>query len=540
MQLKSGTLLQNGKYRIVRFINSGGFGCTYEAIHTMFDEKVAIKEFFVKDFCNRDAQTRHVTVGTHSKKALVERLKVKFIEEAKSIRKLRHNGVVRVNDVFEENGTAYYVMDYIEGESLKEKVETRGHLTESEAIRYIRQVSDTLGYVHSKNILHLDIKPGNIMIDRDDNVILIDFGTSKQYDEVDGENTSTLMGKTPGYAPLEQMSNSVQKFYPATDIYALGATLYKMLSGVTPVDAILRASGRILESLPADINKATKNVVEQSMRLNKDERLQSIAEFLRVLDGGEVVESEGTIRAEIAEDTENPKSISYKNEIFNVNGVKFKMIAVKGGTFQMGATTELIKNSWPDELPVHGVTLSDYYIGETTVTQELWESVMSSNPSRYKGLQRPVERVSWDDCQQFVKRLKELTGRNFRLPTESEWEYAARGGLKRRRYVYSGSNKLSEVGWYNKGFGGTRDVKTKSPNELGIYDMSGNVLEWCHDWKCKYGSDSQINPTGPISGSYRVLRGGWWSSIAMHCRVSHRCKGKPGIKRPHIGFRLAL
>lgn len=198
MNLPESTLLQGGKYRIVRFMSNGGFGCTYEAVHTVMDERVAIKEFFVKDFCNRDEITSKVTLGTRSKSALVDKLRKKFIDEAKSLYRLRHPGIVRVSDVFEENGTAYYVMDYIEGKSLNDIVKESGALPESRALKYIRQVCDALKYVHAHNRLHLDIKPGNIMIESvSDRAILIDFGASKQYDEADGENTSTLMGKTP-------------------------------------------------------------------------------------------------------------------------------------------------------------------------------------------------------------------------------------------------------------------------------------------------------------------------------------------------------
>ena len=288
MHLKPGTLLQNGKYRIERFINSGGFGCTYEAFHTVFEEKVAIKEFFVKDFCNRDEDTFRVTVGTHSKKALVDKLKGKFIEEAKSIRKLHHNGIVKVSDVFEENGTAYYVMDYIEGRSLKEIVEAEGKLSETESLRYIRQVSDTLKYVHSKNMLHLDIKPGNVMIDKDDTAILIDFGTSKQYDEVDGENTSTLLGKTPGYAPLEQYKQGgVSKFTPVTDIYAIGATMYKLVTGITPPEADEIYENGISFTGDMHLSESVKESITFAMQPRRKDRPQNIEEFLNVFDKSE-------------------------------------------------------------------------------------------------------------------------------------------------------------------------------------------------------------------------------------------------------------
>lgn len=280
MYLPENTLLQGGKYKIVRFISAGGFGCTYEAEHVMLHKRVAIKEFFVKDFCNRDETTSQISVGITSKTALVDKLKKKFIEEAQSLCALDHPNIVHVFDVFEENGTAYYVMDYIDGPSLNDLVKKNGPMSEPKALGYIKQVADALKYVHSRNRLHLDIKPGNIMVDEKDRAILIDFGASKQYDEEAGENTSTLLGKTPGYAPLEQMGNDVVKFLPSTDIYALGATLYKLLTGVTPPSASLLASGETLEEMPSSISVSTHNAIIQSVQTNKMKRPQSIDEFL--------------------------------------------------------------------------------------------------------------------------------------------------------------------------------------------------------------------------------------------------------------------
>lgn len=249
----------------------------------MLGERVAIKEFFVKDFCNRDEATAHVSIGTQSKRGLVDKLKRKFIEEAKMLYRMQHPGIVRVFDIFEENSTAYFVMDYIDGPSLSEIVAKEGALSEARAVRYIRQVAEALKYVHDQDRLHLDIKPGNIMVDSNDNAILIDFGASKQYDEVDGENTSTLLGKTPGYAPLEQMGNDVVKFLPATDIYALGATLYKLVSGITPMSANLLASGEELEPLPADVSPTVRKAIMRSMNVNKSKRPQTIDDFLALL-----------------------------------------------------------------------------------------------------------------------------------------------------------------------------------------------------------------------------------------------------------------
>ena len=228
-----------------------------------------------------------------------------------------------------------------------------------------------------------------------------------------------------------------------------------------------------------------------------------------------------------------------------VNGVEFKMIKVEGGTFRMGATSEQGRGGG-DEKPVHYVTLSDYHIGETEVTQELWQAVMGSNPSYFKGNnQRPVESVSWNDCQEFIKKLNQLTGKEFRLPTEAEWEYAARGGKYSKDYVYkySGSNNADEVAWYYDNSGDeTHPVKTKKANKLGLYDMSGNVWECCNDWYNKnyYRNSPQTNPTGPSEGEDRVARGGSCSLNVRNVRVSDRCGIPPTDRFGTLGLRLAL
>ena len=229
-------------------------------------------------------------------------------------------------------------------------------------------------------------------------------------------------------------------------------------------------------------------------------------------------------------------------ETFTVNAVQFKMVKVAGGTFQMGATSEQGSDALTDEKPVHSVTLSDYYIGQTQVTQELWEAVMGSNPSYFKGdNQRPVENVSWNDCQEFIEKLNRLTGKNFRLPTEAEWEYAARGGNKSKGYKYSGSYSPDAVAWYGNNSGDkTHAVATKQANELGLYDMSGNVREFCQDWYGKYSSHSQSNPKGANAGIGRVLRGGGWFYDARDVRVSYRGYSTPDIRYYGGGLRLAL
>ena len=245
--------------------------------------------------------------------------------------------------------------------------------------------------------------------------------------------------------------------------------------------------------------------------------------------------SEGTVYGETRTfETNNPNT-------FTVNGVSFEMVYVEGGSFDMGATSEQGSDAYDWEKPVHRVTLSDYYIGKYEVTQELWEAVMGSNPSYFIGAQNPVEYVSWNDCQEFVSRLNSLTGRTFRLPTEAEWEYAARGGNKSLHYKYSGSGNIGNVAWYYDNSGSsTHAVGTKSPNELGIYDMSGNVYEWCSDWYGGYSAGAQTNPQGPSSGSNRVLRGGGWYFNARYCRVSYRNGYDPDYSNNSSGLRLVL
>ena len=223
-----------------------------------------------------------------------------------------------------------------------------------------------------------------------------------------------------------------------------------------------------------------------------------------------------------------------------VNGVTFNMIKVDGGTFTMGATPEQ-QNPDSDEKPTHQVTLSSYYIGETEVTQALWKAVMGNNPSKFNGDDLPVENVSWNDCQDFIRKLNGLTGKRFRLPTEAEWKFAARGGNKSRHTQYSGSSNIDEVAWYGGNSGSkTHPVKTKKANELGLCDMTGNVWEWCQDWYGDYDINAQTNPTGPNSGTYRVGRGGCYGFLAGDCRSSSRSNTTPDSRNGILGLRLVL
>ncbi|MCQ2346437.1 MAG: SUMF1/EgtB/PvdO family nonheme iron enzyme [Paludibacteraceae bacterium] len=242
----------------------------------------------------------------------------------------------------------------------------------------------------------------------------------------------------------------------------------------------------------------------------------------------------------------NRTSVVGGNEMFTVQDVTFEMVKVEGGTFTMGATVEQGSDASDWAKPTHSVTLSDYSIGKCEVTQALWEAVMGNNPSYYKGSTKPVEKVSWDDCQTFISKLNsllssQLGGRRFALPTEAQWEYAARGGKKSQGYMYAGGNSLSAVAWYDgNGSSSTHPVGTKSPNELGLHDMIGNVREWCQDWYGSYTGSSKTDPTGPSIGENRVTRGGSWDGSSWVCRVSFRSYTKPANHSNSLGFRLVL
>ena len=220
-------------------------------------------------------------------------------------------------------------------------------------------------------------------------------------------------------------------------------------------------------------------------------------------------------------------------------GMSLRMVAVQGGTFMMGATEEQGDDAFESEKPVHSVSLDGFYIGKYEVTQGQWKAVMGTNPSNWKGDDLPVESVSWNDAVSFCEKLSQMTGKTYRLPTEAEWEYAARGGQQADGTKYAGSNNIGDVAWYtNNSSSKTHPVGTKQPNALGLYDMSGNVREWCSDWYGSYSSSSAVNPQGPSSGSYRVYRGGGWGNHAQSCRVSIRNYNTPDDRNINLGFRV--
>ena len=641
--LPVGTLLFHGTYRVVRHLASGGFGNTYEAVDTQLGDSVAIKEFFPKQLCGRNSEGGTVTLLSTDCGELFTQLRIKFKKEATRIRRLNHPHIVRVLAYFEQQGTAFYAMDFLRGESLSARMKRTGRpLTEAEVRRYLPQVLSALKEMHAKELWHLDLKPGNIMINERDEAVLIDFGASKQLRTEEGVSVSTSLScaYTPGYAPLELVDQHLEKFGPWTDLYSLGATLYNLLTGVRPLSPSHLIQGEQL-TFPPSVSTAMQQLITWLMQPVMSKRPQSVGEVEAwlaeasgtVIDaplnneehcpqpetmrpesvstecvdmpdqvtipkdrgttlpgGTPVVEkeeanagksvpaapkkssnkwkwlltiavaiavitgvavnrctgggggsAENTVGDSLAADSAVATIVVPDNCPEVIKKLAENMVLVEGGTFTMGATAEQGSDAYDREKPTHQVMLSTYYIGKYEVTQAEWQAVMGTNPSSFKGDNFPVEQVSWDDCQEFIRKLNEMTGKNFRLPTEAEWEYAARGGNKSGGYKYAGGNNVDNVAWFEDNSGSkTHPVGTKRDNELGLYDMSGNVLEWCQDWLGDYSSASQTNPQGPATGTNRVLRGGSWSNGARFCRLSFRDGCGPDARYGNGGLRLAL
>lgn len=574
-------------YTVEKVLGQGGFGITYKVSANLQVENVtvrtyfAVKEFFMSDACERNENDS--ICYSSPVKDKVEESRKDFLAEAQRLNKisLEHPNIIHVNEVFEANNTVYYVMEYLDAGSLRGYVREQGALSESKALAIMKSIMDAVDYLHQHRMTHLDIKPDNVMLKHDPDTgefipVLIDFGLSKHYDK-NGNPTSTMRasGFSDGYAPVEQYTG-IYTFSPQADVYALAATLYYALVGKDPVIATELSEDKIRTALEGKSNHVVTAIVE-AMRMHKGDRTLSVRKMMQTLDGVSSEPLDKTKQAEVQrtkrikleekEDSSekaqnrfrdhtlwigggvlalvgiiligylfssnsknqsllNPKA-STVGEVIKIpvkNGINIEMVKVEAGTFMMGEADE---NKRGYERPVHQVTLTNnYYIGRYEVTQALWQAVLGSNPSTFKGKDLPVEKVSWNDCQDFISKLNSITGKKFRLPTEEEWEYAARGGKNNNGYLFSGSSNISDVAWYDGNSGNkTHPVGSKQSNELGIYDMSGNVDEWCQD---------------KVGSACRVYRGGGWYYDAKPCLPSYRSFTYPSSRFSHLGLRLAL
>ena len=539
--LQPNTTLQGGKYRIERVLGQGGFGITYLATHMELQGHVAIKEFFMRDDCLRE-DNMSVSIPIPSKVPIVTSQLEKFKKEAQRLFSLQSEHIVKVYDMFEENSTIYYVMEYIDGVSLSQKLQRKGNpFAEAEVKEYLVQSLDALSEIHRKGYEHLDIKPANLMLNSRGSLKIIDFGASKQM-SVDGGPTITASAccYTPGYAPSEQEGQFVKKFGPWTDFYALGATVYNLLTSNKPPRYLdIDEDGENAFSFSPVISPEMCQLILWMMAPKREQRPQSAEEILlrlQKLSSKNERVSEDTI-LEVDDDStilEQPKS----QLPTLIQQIIDNMVHVDGGTFMMGRKTKWYEASDEEE---HQVTLSSFSINKYEVTQEEWEAVMGNNPSNFMGAKLPVEQVSWDDCQVFISKLNELTGMSFRLPSEAEWEYSARGGNNNSGCVYAGSNDLNEVAWFDRNSEGkSHEIGLKLPNELGLFDMCGNIREWCQDWYGDYSALEQKNPQGPSSGNLKVIRGGGWDSSKEYCLLSSRDRCSPNYRNAKFGLRLAL
>ena len=571
--LAPGTVLKskNYTYHIEKVLGKGAFGITYlvntavsmqgqlGTIHT--GVQVALKEFYMHGEMKREGGEL-ITISPK-----VKTYAEKFRREASKLAMLSHPNIVRVLEVFEANNTIYYSMEYLSGGSLNDYVVQRGSLPEQEAIGYIRQVGSALLYLHTNKMLHLDIKPSNIMLSQMSGMLkLIDFGLSKQYTSNDSlDETCTNLGAgTTGYAPLEQADQKGEReFAPTLDVYALGATYYKLLTGQTPASAI-SVLNRGLNTLPLVKKKVSQQsimAIKAAMEPLQANRAQSVDVFLSMLprvDDETVFAPKKKHRMRywvllltlisvigIGFDRWRSCQELVEEEMVNMESVvvsnfDMPMVSVEGGSFLMGCDDADNPDVDPDESPVRFVTVSSFFMGKYEVTQGLWRAVMEGgNAHMSKNDHYPVVNVGWKEIQTFIKRLNKKTGRHFRLPTEAEWEFAARGGTLSQKYIYSGASELDEVAWFG-GNSGDRihPVGRLKPNELGIYDLSGNVWEMCSDWYGTYAGDSLLNPTGCEQGFYHVIRGGDWNSSRYSCRVSCRQDNSLQSIGSHIGLRL--
>lgn len=559
-ELQAGTILMDGKYTIEKKIGEGGFGITYRAIQSGLSRVVCIKEYFPSGKCSRNtyAKTVHVPDADES---LFEKYRQSFVREAKMLAALHHPGIVEVIDVFDENNTSYMVMEFINGRTLQSIVEKQGALSYPNAINYIAQITNAVAYIHERHILHRDIKPDNILITDDNKAILIDFGSAREFEQDKTQRHTSML--TLGYAPTEQYTaNSRKGSY--TDIYSIGATLYFSLTGQVPLEAAARLNERMQE--PKELNPAipdeANRTILKAMQLKAENRHQTVQEFMDDL---------CNVRPSVLVDETIGGKLSNKRlwlwisaavlltaiicivllSFYSARGMRevktvdftawgmYPMVKVSGGTFIMGE-----EETEEEDCPPHKVTVSDFYMGVFEVSQGLWEKVMGNNPSAHQIAGRndslPVENVSFGEVAIFIKRLNKLTGKKFTLPTEAQWEYAARGGDKSHGYKFSGSQYPNNV-WYNKGV----PIKIKIPafkNELGLFHMSGNVAEWCLDYYHEdfYNAEGRnINPLNTQKNELRVIRGGSFNDEeAKYVTVYYRDADKEA--RPYVGFRLVI
>ncbi len=449
---------------------------------------------------------------------------------------LSHPNINSVFNFIIEQNNMYLILEYAAGKTLKEIIKQTGLIEEQRALNIFKQILGTVSFGHKKGIIHYNLKPCNIMLDNKDKIKILDYGVANILGRQGMIKAGIDMG-TLYYLSPEQIKEETD-IDQRTDIYSLGIIFFEMLTGVLPFGVNVKSSFGVMneivthkilniKELKPEISDQTAAVVMKMINKRKELRYLNCCEC-----GGDL---------QLAKSKVNNKSecLSESKTI----GLHAKLIIPKMVLVEAGIFNRDISNPLSAEKKMRTVSVDSFYIGKFPVTQNEWLEIIGNNPSNFIGDSLPVEQVSWNDIQTFLEKLNAKTGKKYRLPTEAEWEYAARGGKKSKGYNYSGSNNIEDVVWYSGNSNHqTHPVGTKKPNELGIFDMTGNVWEWCKDWyEDNYFKNSvHNNPKGPETGVERVLRGGSWVNYADGCRISNRSWDKPENNNNYSGFRVAM
>ncbi len=582
MNWQPGQTLQKGKYLIKQELRQGGFGMTYLAFNKNSQKNVVIKT--LKD---------EIITSSDSSDSEKQKYKDGFNDEALRLALCRHPNIVEIETVFYENSIPCIVMEYIQGETLWDRVKNRGVLTETEALTYIKQIGSALKVVHEIGLLHRDVKPQNILIRANSNdAVLIDFGIARQYLS---SRTFTSMN-TDGFSPIEQYYEN-QDQGPYTDVYALAATLYYLLVGERPLLAWARLQSDTLKPANQRNSQVTDRVnqaIIKGMEIDATKRPSSIQDWLEMLDDASPLEHGNSGSDCIGESYLNLRNFSFDVVFLDVRGqekvrercqaelfeqvlsqnpfLKLDMIKIPAGRFLMGSPdVEIIKGKLQEsklnERPQHLVNIDVFFMSRFAVTQAIWKFVaelpqvkiyLNSNCSNFNDNENnPVEEVSWFQAIEFCARLSQLTNLNYRLPSEAEWEYACRAGIDNKPFHfgdtittavsnYDGTDSYNyePIGDYYKR---TKPVGSFGiSNGFGLCDMHGNVWEWCADSKHDNYQDAPLDgrpwdlEEEADNTILRVLRGGAWNTKARECRAANRRFLRPNRSDSSYGFRVAL
>jgi len=541
-----GKILLDGRYRPIKILGEGGFGRTFQAL----DEKRLNTPCLIKQFLPQQAGSIALQKATEL-----------FKQESKRLQELgKHPQIPDLLAFFPEDGRLYLIQEFIDGQNLLQELQNKGTLKEPEIKTILEKLLPVLQFIHDNQVIHRDIKLENIIKSKNGTLFLIDFGVSKETTGSILTRVGTITG-TPGFAPPEQFRGIV---YHSSDLYSLAVTCVRLLTGhlqeINGVDKLFDTNTMQWQwQKYVSVSQELKDVLETMLQDIPANRYQSATEVLAALSN-----TKARVRQQVSPHSSkqsiySPINIPKLPENTPLDtltedlgkGVKLEMIAIPGGTFLMGSPENEVER-FSDESPQHEVTVPGFFIGKYQLTQLQYQTIMGTNPSYFKGDNRPVEGVCWEDAVKFCQKLNHRTLGNYRLPSEAEWEYACRAGTKTP--FHFGDNVTTDLVNYNGNYPypsapkgkyreQTTDVGIFPPNAFGLYDMHGNVWEWCEDER----HENYINaPTdgsswqSRISLGQKVLRGGCWHDYARYCRSACRLKSPCCSRNYFYGFRVVL